>query len=183
MEPSTGVHQFELTDALGRSHSYLVMEHPAGEGMALMYELLGLGAPGVLALAGAALKSQEMAASIAGALAGEGGGVSAADVADLGRMLADLDLEKLGGEIAKALGTGRAPALTRKLLARTHRNGKSLSDDLTFGQAYQANYAELLQAVWRVCSINRFFPVPSTSASSSSAKGKADRQPPELLAG
>lgn len=164
----TGVHQFELTDRDGISHAYLVTEHPAGEGMDIMYALLGLGAPTVLGLAGAALRSEEVLGAVMAAFSADAPNLG---VPELVRMLAELDLSSVGLEVSRALGTGRAPELTRKVLSRTHRDGKPLAQHLDV--AYQANYAELLQAVWKVCSINRFFPVPSTSASSSAGTGAA----------
>lgn len=163
MQPNTGVHQFSLADRDGVEHAYVVTEHPAGEGMEIMYALLGLGAPSLLGLAGAALRSEEILAAVADAL---GGGDSTVTRTDLVKMLTGLDLGAVGAEVQRALGTGRAPELTRKVLSRTHRDGRPLSTH--FDVAYQANYLELLQAVWRVCSANRFFPVPSTSASSPS---------------
>ena len=165
---STGMHQFQLTDANGKSHSYVVAEHPAGEGMELMYALLGLGAPAVLGLAGAALKSSDMLGAVIRALSGGDSGVS--NTAEMGKLAADLDFASVGAEIGKALGTGRAPDLTRRILSRTHRDGRNLGADGGIDLSYQANYAELLVAVWRVCTINRFFPVPSTSPSSSAAR-------------
>jgi hypothetical protein len=158
----TGVHQFELTDRDGVPHGYLVTEHPAGEGMDIMYALLGLGAPTVLGLAGAALRSEEVLGAV---MAAFGSDAPALAGSDLMRMLAELDLSSVGAEVSRALGTGRAPELTRRVLSRTHRDGKPLAQHLDV--AYQANYTELLQAVWKVCSINRFFPVPSTSQASS----------------
>jgi hypothetical protein len=166
---NTGTHTFQLADARGASHDYLVMEHPAGEGMAIMYELLALGAPTVLGLASAALRSEELLRAIVEALSGDAPALGASD---LGKMLAGLDLAGIGPEIERALGTGRAPSLTRKVLAHAFRDGKPLAGT-GLDLAYQANYAELLTAVWKVCSINRFFPVPSTSSMSSAATVQA----------
>jgi len=161
----TGVHQFQVSGADGQLHSYVVTEHPAGEGMEIMYSLLGLGAPTVLGLAGAALQSEEMLRSILKAVGGADLERSSGDLSALGKLVADLDLEKLGAELSRALGTGKAPELTRRVLAKAFRDGKPLVSH--FDIAYQANYGELLQAVWKVCTINRFFPVPSISQSSS----------------
>lgn len=158
----TGIHQFELTDAAGVAHAYLVTEHPGGEGMELMYALLGLGAPTVLGLAGAALKAEDLLRAVIGALRGEGEGESQeSDWSELAGLVAGIDFGTVGLELGKALGSGQAPALTKKLVSRVYRDGKPLAT--VFDRAYQANYIELLQLVWRVCAINRFFPVPSTS--------------------
>lgn len=171
MEPSTGVHQFSLTDARGVEHQYLVTEHPAGEGMDIMYALLGLGAPTVLGLAGAAMKSEDLLGGVMRVLAGGDSGVG--DTKQLGQMFSALDLGAVGSELGRALGSGRAPDLTRRVLSRVHRDSKPLNIDL----AYQANYGEMLQAVWKVCTINRFFPVPSTSSSTS---GDSTREKSQL---
>jgi hypothetical protein len=162
---NTGTHTFQLPDASGDLHQYLVIEHPAGEGMAVMYELLAMGSPTVLSLAAAALKSEDLIRSVVGAVSGDEAGL---EMAELGKMLAGLDLSSVGPAIERALGTGKAPELTRQVLAHTFRDGKPLKGT-GLDLAYQANYGELLQAVWRVCSINRFFPVPSTSSTSPDA--------------
>lgn len=165
---NTGVHTFELIDARGASHSYTVTEHAAGEGMEIMYALLGLGAPAVLSLAGAALKSEDMVRAIMGALGG-GDGESATDLSSFTAMLADLDFAKVGSEVSLALGSGRAPLLTRQILKNTYRDTRRLTE-AGIDLAYQANYMELLTATWKVCQINGFFPLPSTLRTSLSGQ-------------
>lgn len=157
----TGIHQFELADARGRSHTYVVAEHPAGEGMAIMFALLGLGAPTVVQLVSAALASDDLIGAIVSAL-----GKDAPDLgtSDLGRMLREVDFRAVAPELGRALAADSIPGLARRIVSRTHRDGQPLSGG-AFELAYQANYGELLQAVWRICSINRFFPLPSTSES------------------
>lgn len=172
-DPGTGVHEFELTDYRGQVHSYTVTEHPAGEGMELMYALLGLGAPTVLELVGATLKSEEMLRAVMAAVVGGDGVAGLGDVADLVRMLDGIDLGDVGRELGKAFGEGKVPAgLTRKVMSRSYRDGRPLGGERggNFDLAYQANYAELLQATWKVCQINRFFPLPSTSSASAARK-------------
>lgn len=169
MEAGTGVHPFTLTDARGGAHNYLVTEHPAGEGMEIMFGLLGLGAPSVVGLVAVGIKSVDVLKALFGALAGgEEEGIqkiNGADWAILAALFKDVDLSTVGLEIGKALGTGKAPELARRILSRTLRDGKPLfvaGNGQAFEQAYQANYGELLQAVFRVCAINRFFPLPGT---------------------
>lgn len=182
MPANTGVHQFQLADRDGNHHQYIVMEHPAGEGMGIMYELMGLGAPAILGLAAAALKSEKVLAMVSAALAGgEDGEVTGADVADLVRLVSELDLGSVGTELGRVLATGRAPELTRQILSRTHRDGKPLSTTLDI--AYQANYGELIAATWKVCQINRFFPGLSTSGSFSSAPAGTSTRPSSAPAG
>lgn len=190
MEAGPGVHQFRLADANGAEHDYLVQEHAAGDGMAIMYELLGLGAPSVLGLAGAVLKLENvvkmgleavMGREIVGD-AGEVGSLTGADVTQLATLATDLDLSAVGIEVGKALSGGRAPKLTLSVLAKTHRDGRALvvggKPTVDFERAYQANYMELLQVVWRVCTLNRFFPLPATSPSSSGATTAPPANPP-----
>lgn len=181
----TNMHRFTLTDRKGQVHDYMVQEHPAGEGMTLMYELVGLGAPAVLALISAALRAEDLVGTVmatlrAGASEGEASEEGGPEVgtADLSRMLGKAELGAVGQDIAKALATGKAPALTRKILARTLRDQRRLSDEGVFAMAYQANYAELLMAVWKVASINGFFPVPSMSTSSSDERQGSTTSPP-----
>lgn len=162
--PATGLHEFELTDANGVPQRYMVTEHPAGEGMEIMFALLSLGAPTVLGLAGAAAESDRILTMIVSALQGRVDGITSDDdYREIARVVAELDLPKVGREIALTLATGKAPDLTRKIVSRTHRAGKPLRDPLQFDQAFKANYLELVTLVWRICRINRFFPVPDTS--------------------
>jgi hypothetical protein len=168
---ATGVHSFQLTDAQGKSHNYVVVEHPAGEGMEIMYQLLSLGSPTVLGLVGAALNSTDLLGAVGRALRGGDSGI--ADKAALGRQLAGLDLASVGIEVGKALGAGTAPSLTRQVLSRVHRDTHKL-DPATFDRAFQANYWELLQLLWRVIAINRFFPVPAISLTDLLGKTETD---------
>jgi len=171
----TGVHQFELTDRNGARHAYLVTEHPAGEGSELMFALLGLGVAPLLELAGAALKSEKILRAVVEALGGGEEEAGLGDIADLVKLLDSIDLGSVGAEISKAFSSGKVPAdLTRRVMSRTFRDGKPMGGDRSghFDIAYQANYAEMLQATWKVCQINGFFPLPSTSAGSSSAARK-----------
>lgn len=151
---SDGVHTFTLKDRNGADHSYLVTEHPAGDGMAVLYDLISLGAGPVLTLCGAALRSDEVLRSVVAAL---GDDAPAFGVADLAKLVGGVNLDQVGTALGAALATGRGPALTRRILSRTHRDGKSL-DGVGLDLAYQANYREMMTAVWKVCAINGFFP-------------------------
>jgi hypothetical protein len=171
-EQHTGVHQFTLLDARGREHSYVVTEHPAGEGMEVMFALLSMGVPTALGLAGAALQTEKLLnALVAAFTTGAEASASEDDWKDLASMAVGLDLPAVGRELGVALASGRAPELTRKILSRTHRDGHPLSN--TFDLAYQANYLEMIQAIWKVCWANRFFPVPSTLLNASSGATRA----------
>jgi hypothetical protein len=164
VDSSTGIHQFQLVDARGDAHDYVLTEHPAGEGMGVMYELLALGVPSTIGLLGAALQSRDLLGAVLDAV---GGGTLAFGADELAKVFAEVDFSKVGPEIGRALGSGKAPALTRQIVSHAIRDGKRLRDDAAFGQAFQANYGELLKLVWKVCSINRFFPVSFTSPDAS----------------
>lgn len=173
----TGVHEFTLTDARGAEHSYLVQEHPAGDGCAIFYELMGLGMPTLLGLLGAALKSEELIRDVLAAMSAKSDeDAPPFDWQDLARKLGELELEKVGQEIGRALATGKAPALTRALLSKTHRDGKLLNG-AAFDLAYQANYWEMVRAIFKVCQVNRFLGDFSTLPSSPLEKRPASATP------
>jgi hypothetical protein len=195
----TPLHTFQLPDRQGRMHTYLVHEHNALDGMALMYELLGLGAPALISIIGAAMQSEDLIGSVIATMRAGAGpratetperlepGVEYEEAApsepevstaDLSRMLGKTQLGAVGQDIAKALATGKAPLLTRKVLAHTLRDNRRLSDEGVFALAFKANYGEMLQALWRVCQINDFFPVPSMFSSSLEESSAASSNPP-----
>ena len=71
MDPQTlanGIHEFELVDARGNTHTYMVTETPAGEGVEIMFAIMALGAPTALGLAGAAVASERMFGMVVDAL-------------------------------------------------------------------------------------------------------------------
>lgn len=176
-----GIHKFDLEDWNGNRHQYLVTEHPAEEGMAILYELLGLGAPTLLGLAGAALKITDVATLLSAfrpAAEGEEARQDPGTAGELARFLDALDLPSVGREITRALALGNAPKLTRKILGKARRDGQPLWEDGAFNLAYQANYLEMLTAVWRICQINRFFPQLSTSGDSLATMALGTSPPP-----
>ena len=173
------VHSFNLTDADGGTHAYIVAEHPGGEGMAIAFELLSLGLPTVLRLAGAAMESDTFLATAVRAVSGTSlqAGSEGDTLAELRSMLSGIDFGQAAEDVRVALGSGQAPALVRRILSRTYRDGKPLSSDASFDLAYTRNYMELLKAVWQVARINRFFPELSMSASGSG--GSPKKEPPQ----
>lgn len=140
-------HTFDLTDADGTRHSYGVTLHPGGEGYALSLELVRLGLPVLGKLAG-----------LLEGLPEEG------DTADLG-------LDGAAELAAKVLGSVDGPALTRRILAHTHRDGHPLASDVVFDQLARGNYAEVYQAVAQVVAYNRFFPVPTSFGAAATKLG------------
>jgi hypothetical protein len=179
----TGVHEFELTDANGKTWKYLVQEHPAEEGMEMLFELIGLGAPTVLGGLAELFKSEDMLSGLFDAVRSMVGPESAStatsrDWSEFAQLIGQMDVGKVGREITFAVATGKAPKLVRRLLSRTHRNGKLLKEDGAFNVAYQANYWEMLAAVREVCRVNRFFPQLSTLPISLGARTTETTQPP-----
>jgi hypothetical protein len=162
----TGVHEFDLTDARGVSHHYVVTEHPGGAGISVMYRLLSLGAPTVASIAAAALASERVVALVTEALAdgdGDGASISADDVGEIFKILAELDVSEVGAAIGAALGSKAAIPLTYDILAFTSRDNRPVKE--VFDTAYQANWMELGRAVWAVCGYNRFLVGVGTSSS------------------
>lgn len=164
------MHEFELTDADGNVHRYVVTVHPGREGMHIVAKLAELGA--------------EALGQLATQLAGVDG------VLDVLKASVNNDPEantKLQG-VAKSLdlaGAARSlrpliaasPELVKQLFKYVRRTGAplpdgspgaavSLAEDIWFSQAYQANYGELAAAVAKVVALNRFFPWPATSSGS-----------------
>lgn len=152
----TGTHQFVLTDARGQPHSYVVQEHAAGDGVEIVFELMGLVGPTVLEGLAAALASGDLLRSLLDVVRGGDSDPESPDVD-----LTALDLGKIGAELQRALLSRRCGPLARKIVSRSIRDGHPVPD--VFEVAYQANYLELLQLLRQVVAINRFFPVPSTS--------------------
>lgn len=182
---NTGIHEFELVDARGKSHRYSVTEHPAGEGMEIMFALLSMGAPTVLGLAGAAVQSERLLGMVIEAFSTESDGTppSREDFGDLAKLAVGIDLPSVGRELGVALAGGKAPQLTRKILSRVNRDGQFLRNEAAFDMAFQANYLELLVLIFRVCSINRFFPVPGTLLDSPQGTGTTGTIPTQQQPG
>lgn len=154
-------HTFRLVDADGVEHQYTCQEHPGEAGMEIMFRVLALGLPSVVRLAGAALKSEDLVATLVRAVADPSAVDDGGGMAELQALLADVDLDAVARDLPAAMAA--APALTRDVLSRTWRDGKRLSERVEFDLAYKRNYFELLKAVWEVARYNRFFPQLATS--------------------
>jgi hypothetical protein len=150
--------QFVIKDADGNDRRYEVTPHNAVQGQAIMWDLVALGAEPVARLADSALKSEEVVAGLASALAS--GGVGKLLDGGAVELLGGIDLGAVGADVKRAIVSMPMQRLTRDILRHTTREGRALSDDTVFGLAYQANYGELLRAVWEVVKINRFLSLP-----------------------
>lgn len=156
-----GLETFELTGADGNVHQYELTPHTADEGLIIVYRLMGLGAEPVGRLVQGVLESGEVIGKIGDAF-NEGGSaaVMSLDWTDLAKAL---DVSGLGKALGEVLATGAAPELTREILKHARRDGQALNTTVGFGAAYRQNYAEMLAAVWRVITINRFLALPGIS--------------------
>jgi hypothetical protein len=82
----------------------------------------------------------------------------------LSDMEIDIDFASLGADLRKVLMLLDSHDLARRIMSRTLRDGKRLSDDAAFNEAYVGNYWEYQRAVWKVVTLNRFFPLLGTSS-------------------
>jgi hypothetical protein len=63
----------------------------------------------------------------------------------------------------------------QRLLARVARDGKGMSNERAFDEAYRANLGELYLAVYEVARVNGFFLLPISLPSASVAAGYLTR--------
>lgn len=163
------MHQFSLDDRAGKAHQYRVEPHPAGVGAALALRVQALAteplvevlrtiasAPGLQRLGTALQEGSEQDTT---ALLADAAG-------DLLRTVKDLDLSTIGRTLSGMLATKDGPDLVKQILARTWRDGRSLGEPMDFDAAYQANYGEMLRAVFEVVRYNGFFPLADLLQSS-----------------
>ena len=163
----SNVREFTLSDAQGNSHTYQTHLHaPASGGMEIMWTLTALGAEPlgrlVHGFASSGALMQGIAAGMQSATnrAGDTGGPFEA----LSDMEIDIDFASLGADLRKVLMLLDSHDLARRIMSRTLRDGKRLSDDAAFNEAYVGNYWEYQRAVWKVVMLNRFFPLLGTSS-------------------
>lgn len=122
---------FTLRDDQGNEHEYVVIQRGAAEGFDLGGRLIKILGPGI----------------------GSGiGGLKITD-GDDGAEEAGLNLGTLGagaGQISSAIMAEGGHRLVVEILKYTTRDARPLSNLNDFNQAYQGNYGELLEAIWRV---------------------------------
>lgn len=125
MEPK----KLSLLDDLGQSHAYLVLPHPAAEGLKLASRLFALvGSPFGKLLDSLTSGSEET----------------------------EIDFGGISGELAQAVLSADLPQLVRDLLRHTHRDGVDLAEPVMIDVAYSANYGELAEALAEVVEVNGF---------------------------
>lgn len=136
---------FELTGADGKSHSYVCTPHPAGEGTALMLDLMGIaGEPlaRIIESKGAQLIEQFM------------GGEISLD-SNVSELVQGVEWARLARDVRSAIAVSGGAKLFVEILKYTHRDGVPLTQ-AGFDIAYQQNYGELIQAVAHVVKANGF---------------------------
>lgn len=159
------MHEFDLTDADGNVHHYLVTVHPGRDGMAIVAKFAELGAETLGQLATQFAGVDGVLDVLKASVRDEPG----AD-AKLQAVVKTLDLAGAARSLRPLIAA--SPELVREILKNARRGAadgsdmRPLSDSVWFSHAYQANYGELLQAVAKVVALNRFFPWPATSIGS-----------------
>ena len=137
---------FTLTDSQGVGHAYSCSAHGACEGQHIMFKLLGAGlgaiAPVLTVMASRGKLSLD---------------------SDMSELLKGVDLSPATSAVQEFLMRPDIAPMIKSILRLTTRDGVSLYNDGDFGIAYQANYSELLQAIWKVIGYNGFLPLPGIS--------------------
>ncbi len=124
-------HEFSATDIDGEDHVYLVLPHPAGEGLLILSELMAIGSRGLKGALGA-VKFDAIAT------AADKGDVSVLDGLDI-------DEEMIGaaiGAVIQAIGQRDVLSLVKRLLKYTYRDNRMITD-VGIDVPYAANYGEL----------------------------------------
>jgi hypothetical protein len=166
-----------LYDYDGKPHKYEVIPHPATEGQEVLWALLAIAAePG-----GAALqKLVEAEGMVDRAMVafrvymtaakddeadGKAGSEEVAEAkkekdaadADIAEFLRGTNFGSVGADVRKVIMTTPMGNLAQKILAHTLRNGRPLSEQLHFDEAFTANWGEYFRALHLAIKVNRFF--------------------------
>lgn len=143
---------FDLTDSQGQSHSYTCSAHSAIEGQEIMFQLLaaGIGALG----------------PVITSIASSGGKISEILDKDTSHIFSQIDVSAATRELSSFLMRPETAELVKSIFQFTYRDSMHLYNEGNYGLAYQANYGELLQAIWKVVNYNGFLPLPGISLGS-----------------
>ena len=133
-------------------HDYLCKPHRPDAGIRVAAGVAALAAEPLAALAKSAVREMDLFELVE----------SDAGMPLVMDAIGRLDSEAIGAAFRHALDV-LDPALMRAILANTWRDGKPLSDEEVFDEAYTANFGELLKAVWKVGGFNSFFGPLGTS--------------------
>jgi hypothetical protein len=80
---------------------------------------------------------------------------------DVDELLKYFDTDKISGQVSGALSSLDEKHL-RELFRKTARNGKDLSVDAVYDEAYAGNWGEWLQAIYQIVQANGFLDFLST---------------------
>lgn len=144
-----GALQFQIKDADGNPHEYIVGRHDADQGLRICFILMGHAAGALVPLLEPLLSGKTSLASVMGGKADDA--------------FEGVDLSKAAAEVKALLLDPSSIQLVRDIMVETTRDGKVLRNPAAFNEAYGANYGELLKALWKVVQHNRFFPLSATS--------------------
>ena len=161
---SDGEFEFELN-----GHHYEGMQHGAEEGFALALKLHAAMVDPIVTILGgpllAAIASPDLVASLQAAAEGGDSDVAAAligaDAGELAKALGSLDMVAVSGGLKSVMGAFDMPTV-KAILAHTTRDHGALRDPHVFDRAYRGNYAEAVQAAWKVAQGNAFAPALGT---------------------
>lgn len=152
--------EFELYDADGNAHEYVITPHPASEALKLVWAMIRAAAqPLARVLEGNIVQLYE-------AFTGEEDITIEALLEDL-----DIDLADSAKDLFEVLFSTGEEWVTRELLNHTTRDAQPLKagtrkGDFAFDMAYQANYGEMLEACYKSVQVNRFLSLFRTSLNS-----------------
>ena len=156
--------EFQLADAKGNPHDYTLSPHPTSEGSMLALRVLGMAGEPIGRLAGGNLDAIMDIIPIAIEAANQAELEDKGDaemfeeikreIGDLSDL--DLDLGSIVADIQAAIFEAGGDKFLKDLLKYTYRDGEKLAQPHVYDQAYQANYRELFQVIWRVIKENGF---------------------------
>lgn len=155
------IERFELTDADGNAHQYIVEPLPVMKGLRISKRIVGALARGVLP----ALASN-FEALYTSATSGIGDAEFTGKLSD---MLKDMDVRGAAADIGAVIEDFPEDLILR-CFERVIRDDVSLKNTHAMEQAYNANYGELYQALIKIIAVNKFVPFGSKSGASSLAQ-------------
>jgi len=167
-----------LYDWDGKPRKYEVFLHPATEGQELLWDLLAIASEPGGAFVQKLLESGDVLGKVMAAFQAhmkpkkkdgdekdDDDEKDAADQ-DIADLLSGSNFGSIGSDVRRTLMTSDMAGLAKKLLAHTLRDGKPLSNEVHFNEAYQGNYGEYLRALLASIEANRFFALLGTSTES-----------------
>jgi hypothetical protein len=151
---SSTILDFTLQDSQGDSHEYTLRQHPTDAGLLVVDALISAGLGAAVELIFGSISVPENFDKM------EGNARSDVMLA----MSEKMDRELLVGQFLDGLQrAGGISKLAPMLLKYAHRDGKPLSDNVTFASSYQGNYGEMIAAARKAVDHNAFLGLFSMS--------------------